>query len=136
MEESCSAVTHVRDPFMRTVTSHVWKLRGARGVAPSAGEASSGSRECHRGSEVLQRQMGPEEQLKCEFLLLKAYRHLEVSIFRKIPRDNYEKETSQCMKELMLMFSEIKKKLKKRVELPQTISAKTRSKMEFTPNAM
>ncbi|XP_024898958.1 nuclear body protein SP140-like protein [Pteropus alecto] len=72
-----------------------------------------GCQKCHRESEVLTRQMGPEEQLKCEFLLVNVYCHSVMNVFEKIPHDNYRKETSQCVGELMIL-NDIKKKLNKR----------------------
>ncbi|CAK6448319.1 unnamed protein product [Pipistrellus nathusii] len=61
-------------------------------------------------SEVLLRQMGPEEKSKCVFLLLKLYCHLEKNIFQNIPDEHYVQKASQCLQTLRTL-DEIKNKL-------------------------
>ncbi|XP_036885234.1 nuclear body protein SP140-like protein [Sturnira hondurensis] len=58
------------------------------------------SQQRYRESEVLKKVMGPEEKLKCEFLLLKVYGHLEGNIFPNIPCENYVKQASHCLEKL------------------------------------
>ncbi|XP_059559441.1 nuclear body protein SP140-like protein isoform X11 [Myotis daubentonii] len=72
-----------------------------------------GSQQSARESEVLARPMGPESQLKCEFLLLMFYCHSESNGFQNIQRDNYRIENFQCMADFLVM-DEIKKKLSER----------------------
>ncbi|XP_036991395.2 nuclear body protein SP140-like protein isoform X2 [Artibeus jamaicensis] len=71
---------------------------------------SSGSQQCHRESEVLSRCMGPEEQLKCEFLLLEIYCHSDNISLEPMQRDKCSAETYQCMSNFM-MLNKIKKNL-------------------------
>ncbi|XP_053775147.1 nuclear body protein SP140-like protein isoform X2 [Desmodus rotundus] len=71
---------------------------------------SSGSQQYHRESEVLARPMGPEEQLKCEFLLLEIYCHSDNISPEQIQQDKYSVETYQCMDNFM-MLNKIKKNL-------------------------
>lgn len=74
---------------------------------------SSGSQQCHWESEVLARPMGPQEQLKCEFLLLEIYCHSDNDCSEKMLHDKYTPETFECMKNLQ-MLNEIGKKLRER----------------------
>ncbi|XP_024419843.3 nuclear body protein SP140-like protein isoform X1 [Desmodus rotundus] len=58
------------------------------------------SQQQHRESEVLMKLMGPEEELKCAFLLLKVYGPLESKVFPNIPHENYVEEASRCLEKL------------------------------------
>ncbi|XP_054442083.1 nuclear body protein SP140-like [Pteronotus mesoamericanus] len=63
-------------------------------------ENSSRSQQRYKESDVLVKPMGPEEKLKCDFLLLRVYQHLETIVFQNIPHENYVKEASQCLERL------------------------------------
>ncbi|XP_054442082.1 nuclear body protein SP140-like protein [Pteronotus mesoamericanus] len=71
---------------------------------------SSRSQQRYRESEILVKQMGPEEKLKCEFLLLKVYYHLESNIFLNIPHEIYVRNASEYLRKLR-MLDRIKRKL-------------------------
>ncbi|XP_054441531.1 nuclear body protein SP140-like [Pteronotus mesoamericanus] len=73
----------------------------------------AGRQPVYHESEVLKRPMGPEEQLKCEFLLLEIYCHPDSCCLEIIQQDNYPLETFKGMDHSM-MLKKIRKNLRER----------------------
>ncbi|XP_035880901.1 nuclear body protein SP140-like protein [Phyllostomus discolor] len=74
---------------------------------------SSGSQQHHEECEVLAMTMGPEEQLKCEFLLLEIYCHSDNISLEPMEQDKYSVEAYRGMDNFMLL-NKIKKNLNER----------------------
>ncbi|XP_054442085.1 nuclear body protein SP140-like protein [Pteronotus mesoamericanus] len=73
----------------------------------------AGRQPVYHESEVLKRPIGPEEQLKCEFLLLEIYCHPDSCCLEIIQQDNYPLETFKGMDHSM-MLKKIRKNLRER----------------------
>ncbi|XP_032335069.1 LOW QUALITY PROTEIN: nuclear body protein SP140-like protein [Camelus ferus] len=78
-------------------------------------ERYSESQPCHQESEVLKRKMLPEEQLKCEFLLLKLYCSPKSPFFVSEPHyiSKSNKTQNWHLSDLSPWLNRLKKKLRK-----------------------